>query len=71
MEEFAMSSINSKVHSFAKKPSSVKHNKTVVRRVTRSEIVALNKTIEPKIRQNERERSASMHAAARCIVGGK
>ena len=69
-EEFAMSLIYSKVHSFAKKPSSVKHNKTVVRRVTRSEIVALNKTIEPKIRQNERERSASMHAAARCIVDG-
>ena len=30
---------------------------------------ALNKTIEPKIRQNERERAASMHAAAKCIVG--
>lgn len=27
--------------------------------------------IEPQIRQNERERTASMHAASRCIVGGK
>ncbi|MCM1136415.1 MAG: hypothetical protein NC400_12675 [Clostridium sp.] len=66
-----MSAIEMKVHSFAKKASSVKHVKKVVRTVTRSDVVALNKMIEPKIRQNERERTASMHAAARCIVGGK
>ena len=60
-----------KIHSFSKKASSVKHNKRIVRTVTHSDVVTLNKTIEPKIRQNERERSASMHAAARCIVGGR
>ena len=56
---------------FAKRASSVKHSGKVVRTITRSEIAELNKAIEPKIRQNERERTASMHAAARCIVGGK
>ena len=66
-----MSTLDLKVRSFSKKASSVKHNKKIVRTVTRDDIVKLNNTIEPKIRQNERERSASMHAAARCIVGGK
>lgn len=66
-----MASIETKVRAFAKRASSVQHNRKVARVVTRSDIVALNKTIEPKIRQNERERTASMHAAARCIVGGK
>lgn len=65
-----MSSVEARVHAFSKKPSSVKHKGTVVRTVARKDVVELNKTIEPKIRQNERERSASMHAAARCIVGG-
>lgn len=66
-----MASMNSKVLSFAKKASSKPHEKHVVRKVTRSDIAELNKMIEPKIRQNERERTASMHAAARCTVGGK
>lgn len=66
-----MSSIEKRIHSFARKASSVKHDRKVIRTVTRSDVAALNKTIEPKIRQNERERTASMHAAARCIVGGK
>ena len=66
-----MPSTNSKVFSFAKKASSVEHSNKIVHTVKRSEIVELNKTIEPKIRQNERERTASMNAAARCIVGGK
>lgn len=66
-----MSTMKKRVHSFAKKASSVKHDRMIVRRVTRSDVVELNKVIEPKIRQNERERTASMHAAARCIVGNK
>ncbi|MCI8542140.1 MAG: hypothetical protein HFH95_02290 [Lachnospiraceae bacterium] len=66
-----MSSIDSKVRLFAKKASSKPHEKHVVRTVTRSDIAELNKAIEPKIRQNERERTASMHAAVRCTVGGK
>ena len=66
-----MSSLRKRVHSFAKKASSVEHSNEVVHAVTRSEIAELNKVIEPKIRQNESERTASMNAAARCIVGGK
>lgn len=66
-----MSPMEMRVHSFAKRASSVQHRKKIVRTITRSDVVTLNKVIEPKIRQNERERTASMHAAARCIVGGR
>ena len=66
-----MAHLVARVLPFAKRASSVKHSGKVVRTITRSEIAELNKAIEPKIRQNERERTASMHAAARCIVGGK
>lgn len=66
-----MSSIDKRVRTFARKASSVKHSGKIAKVVTRDDIVALNKTIEPKIRQNEQERTASMHAASRCIVGGK
>ena len=66
-----MAHLDARVLPFAKRASSVKHSGKVVRTITRSEIAELNKAIEPKIRQDERERTASMHAAARCIVGGK
>lgn len=66
-----MAHLDARVLPFAKRASSVKHSGKVVRTITRSEIAELNKAIEPKIRQNERERTASMHVAARCIVGGK
>jgi len=66
-----MANLDKRMLSFAKKASSVKHSGKVVRIITRSEIAELNRTIEPKIRQNERERTASIYAAARCIVGGK
>ena len=66
-----MAHLDARVLPFAKRASSVKHSGKVVRTITRSEIAELNKAIEPKIRQNERERTASMHAADRCIVGGK
>ena len=66
-----MAHLDARVLPFVKRASSVKHSGKVVRTITRSEIAELNKAIEPKIRQNERERTASMHAAARCIVGGK
>ncbi|MCM1134374.1 MAG: hypothetical protein NC400_02260 [Clostridium sp.] len=65
-----MSLIETKIHSFAKKPSSIQHNKNIVRAISRIDIAKLNKTIAPKIRQNQRERAASMKAAAKCIVGG-
>ena len=66
-----MAHLDARVLPFAKRASSVKHSGKVVRTITRSEIAELNKAIEPKIRQNERERTESMHEAARCIVGGK
>ena len=66
-----MAHLDARVLPFAKRASSVKHSGKVVRTITRSEIAELNKAIEPKIRQNERERTASMHTAARCIAGGK
>ena len=66
-----MAHLDARVLPFAKRASSVIHSGKVVRTITRSEIAELNKAIEPKIRQNEGERTASMHAAARCIVGGK
>ena len=37
----------------------------------RSDFISINNSIEPMIRQNERERTASMSAAAKCIVGGR
>lgn len=66
-----MTNIEKKVKAFAKKASTVEHSGEIAYIVTRSDIVELNKSIESKIRQNERERTASMHAASRCIVGGK
>lgn len=54
---------------FAKRASSVKHSGKVVRTITRSEIAELNKAIEPKIRQNERERTARRMQRLGCIVG--
>lgn len=66
-----MSTLDLNVRSFSRKASSVKHNKKIVRTITYDDIVKLNKTIESKIHQNKRERLASMHAAAHCVVGGK
>ncbi len=63
--------MNAKTCSFAKSPTSVEHRREIVQSVERSTIEKLNKALEPQIRQNERERTASMNAAARCTVGGK
>lgn len=51
--------------------SSVERSHTVVKKISRSCVVELNNSIEPKIRQNEQERNASMNAAAKCVVGGR
>ena len=61
----------SRVSHLSRKASSVTHTGKIAYEVQRSYAVELKKAIEPKIRQNERERTASMDAAARCIVGGK
>lgn len=66
-----MTTISMRVASLSRPASSVKSKKKVVRTITRADAVSVNRSIEPKIRQNERERTASMSAAAKCIVGGK
>ena len=51
--------------------SSVKKSKKVAFTVTSDKVATLNKVIQPKIRQNADERTASMHIAAQYIVGSK
>lgn len=60
--------LDARVSSFAKRASSVKHSGEIVCAIKHSEIAEINQAIEPKIRQNKKERTASMSAAAHCIV---
>lgn len=41
----------------------------IVRILTRDDINSVNRSIEPKIRQNKQERIESFRAASKCIVG--
>lgn len=66
-----MSKITEQMKSKNKPISSVQRSHVVVKSVSRSSVVELNKSIDIKIRQNEQERNASMNAAAKCVVGGK
>lgn len=61
----------SRVSHLSRQASSVVHEEKIAYSIPRSCAVELKKTIEPKIRQNRRERIASMNSAARCIVGEK
>lgn len=67
----AMTAAEKAVFQFAKSTSKTPHAGKVICKFTRRDIIDINKMIEPKIRQNEMERTASMDAASRCIVGGK
>lgn len=70
--EIGYATIEERIHSFVKRALSVQHRKKIVRTVTRSDVVALNKVIEPKYaRMKENVLLASMHAAVCCIVGGR
>lgn len=60
--------LDARVSSFAKRASSVEHSGEIICAIKRSEIAEMNQAIEPKIKQNKRERTASMSAAARCVV---
>ena len=53
------------------KAISATRSATVVKRVSRCDIVELNRTMEPIIRQNERERIASEESVAGSISGWK
>lgn len=66
-----MNAIGIRVAGLSRPASSVNHKKRIVRVITRADVVSANRSIEPKIRQNENERTASMEVAAKCIVGGK
>lgn len=66
-----MYNIEQEVMRFARKVSSAEHNIEIAYVVTGSELMELNRLIEPKIRQNEIERNASMDAASRYVVGNK
>lgn len=66
-----MSKIAEQMRCKARPISSVSRSHTIVKTISRSSVVELNKSIDSKIRKNEQERNASMNAAAKCIVGGK
>lgn len=66
-----MPNIQTRVMEFAKKPFKKPYTQIGHQDILPSDVVVLDRIIEPKIRQNERERTASAEAAARCIVGGK
>lgn len=51
-----MTELEKRVRSFCKSSSSVIHNETIISKITRSDIVELNKVIEPKINQNKIEK---------------
>jgi hypothetical protein len=51
-----MTELEKRVRSFQKRSSSVIHNETIISKITRRDIVELNKVIEPKINQNKIEK---------------
>lgn len=61
-------SIDERVKKFARPASSVKHSWKIVAVISRSDIAKLNSEIEPKIRQNARERRLSFEEGKDVIV---
>ena len=66
-----MAGMSARLKEKAKKASSVTRSTEVVKRIPRSDVVELNRTMEPVIRQNERERIASEEAVAGVVFGWK
>ena len=66
-----MSKNYSRVSHLSRKASSVLHTGKIAYEIPKSCSIDLKKSIEPKIRQNRRERIASMDAASHYIVGEK
>ena len=64
----SMSEVVEKVKTFAKRASSVKHSGQIAYVAKQSELDTLNKSIEPKIRQNARERKESFESASKVII---
>lgn len=63
-----MSEVEKKVLTFAKKASSVSQSRKVAYVVTRSQMIELNKSIDPIIKQNARERKESFESASKVIL---
>ena len=51
-----MTELEKRVRSYQKRSSYVIHNETIISKITRRDIVELNKVIEPKINQNKIEK---------------
>lgn len=66
-----MASMAEKMKRKAIKATSAARSKEVVKRIPRCDVVELNRTMEPIIRQNERERIASEQAVAGAVFGWK
>ena len=60
-----------RVSHLSRKASSVSHTGKIAYEIPKICSIELKKSIEPKIRQNRRERIASIDAAAHYIVGEK
>lgn len=66
-----MAGMAAKMKKKAIKATSATRSTKVVKRIQRCDVVELNRTMEPIIRQNERERIASEQAVAGSIFGWK
>jgi len=65
-----MAGMATKMKARAIKATSATRSTKVVKRIPRCDVVELNRTMEPVIRQNERERVAGEQAIAGVIFGG-
>ena len=66
-----MAGMAKKMQAKAIKATLASRSTKVVKTIRRCDVVELNRTMEPIIRQNERERLASEQAVAGSIFGGK
>lgn len=66
-----MAGMAEKMKRKAIKATSAARSTEVVKRIPRCDVVELNRTMEPIIRQNERERIASEQAVAGAVFGWK
>ena len=66
-----MAGMAAKMKKKAIKATSATRSTKVVKQIPRCDVVELNRTMEPIIRQNERERIASEQAVAGAVFGWK
>lgn len=66
-----MAGMAAKMKQRAIRATSAKRSNNIVKRIDRCDVVELNRTMEPIIRQNERERIASEQTVAGATFGWK